>query len=311
MIQLYKERKMPDIIGDIHGAFDALEMLFRRLGYVKRNGIYRHPERYPVFVGDYIDRGDKVLETLQLIRSMQESDNAITLMGNHEYNYLCLQTESYSGKMLRENSENNLKQVAKTNSALFKPQERKSYLKWMSELPLIAESAAFRVVHAQWNDKDVSMLRLSGIKKLNRENLNKIHNDNALKSSVEIILKGKEVELPRLLHYQDYEGHARDNARISWWKKKNGDKLGDIFASLPQQVAEKKVGRFKHDFNEYYPKNERPVFFGHYWLPPSDFGLTADNACCVDFSIAKYGLLAAYRFNGEKKLSPKNLIKHY
>jgi hypothetical protein len=50
-----------------------------------------------------------------------------------------------------------------------------------------------------------------------------------------------------------------------------------------------------------------PVFFGHYWLsgPPA---ITAPNAACLDFSVAKEGYLTAYRWSGETQLSEQNLI---
>lgn len=78
-----------DIIGDIHGHADKLEELLTKLGYSKTNGIYSHLDRKVLFVGDYIDRGPKIRETLQIVRAMVDSGNAIALMGNHEYNALC------------------------------------------------------------------------------------------------------------------------------------------------------------------------------------------------------------------------------
>lgn len=51
-----------------------------------------------------------------------------------------------------------------------------------------------------------------------------------------------------------------------------------------------------------------PVFFGHYWVNGSP-GLTAPNAACVDFSVAKKGYLTAYRWSGETQLSNQNLIR--
>jgi predicted MPP superfamily phosphohydrolase len=77
---------MIDIIGDIHGHADKLEALLQKLGYAKHNGAYAHPEHTVLFVGDYIDRGPKIRETLEIVKAMVESLNALALMGNHEYN---------------------------------------------------------------------------------------------------------------------------------------------------------------------------------------------------------------------------------
>jgi hypothetical protein len=53
--------------------------------------------------------------------------------------------------------------------------------------------------------------------------------------------------------------------------------------------------------------DNKPVFFGHYWLNGSP-ELTAPNAACLDFSVARGGFLTAYRWSGKIQLSEKNLI---
>ena len=61
-----------DFIGDIHGHYDELCALLQKLGYVESAGAYRYPgnERTVVFLGDYVDRGPKVRETLNLVRAL-------------------------------------------------------------------------------------------------------------------------------------------------------------------------------------------------------------------------------------------------
>ena len=46
-----------DIIGDIHGCAKTLSVLLDKLGYVLESGIYRHPIRQVIFLGDFVDRG--------------------------------------------------------------------------------------------------------------------------------------------------------------------------------------------------------------------------------------------------------------
>ena len=41
-----------DLVGDIHGHADALNRLLRELDYAEIEGIFRHPERQIIFVGD-------------------------------------------------------------------------------------------------------------------------------------------------------------------------------------------------------------------------------------------------------------------
>ena len=50
----------------------------------------------------------------------------------------------------------------------------------------------------------------------------------------------------------------------------------------------------------------KPVFF-HYWLNVSP-GITASNAACLDFSVAKEGYLTAYRWSGESELTEDSLV---
>ena len=79
-----------DFIGDVHGHCDELRILLQKLGYVESVGAFRYPggERSVVFLGDYVDRGPKVRETLNLVRAMRDAGTAIALMGNHEFNML-------------------------------------------------------------------------------------------------------------------------------------------------------------------------------------------------------------------------------
>ena len=50
-----------DFIGDIHGHYDELRALLKKLGYVESAGSFRYPggTRSVVFLGDYVDRGPK------------------------------------------------------------------------------------------------------------------------------------------------------------------------------------------------------------------------------------------------------------
>ncbi|MDC6350459.1 metallophosphoesterase [Zeaxanthinibacter sp. PT1] len=61
-----------DLIGDIHGHADELQQLLLKLGYEKKDGVFAHEDRKAFFVGDYIDRGPKIPETLEIVRTMVE-----------------------------------------------------------------------------------------------------------------------------------------------------------------------------------------------------------------------------------------------
>ena len=53
-----------------------------------------------------------------------------------------------------------------------------------------------------------------------------------------------------------------------------------------------------------YPATAKPVFIGHYWLTGERPELLAPNVACLDWSVAKGGVLCAYRWNGEQTLDP-------
>jgi protein phosphatase len=88
-----------DFIGDVHGCCDELEELLSRLGYlpvpVETPGpgwsplSYVHPEgRRAVFVGDLVDRGPRVVDTLSLVRNMMQAGTALCVPGNHDMKLL-------------------------------------------------------------------------------------------------------------------------------------------------------------------------------------------------------------------------------
>lgn len=57
---------MIDFIGDIHGHASKLKQLLSDMQYELKNGAYHHLERKVVFIGDYIDRGLEIKETLDI-----------------------------------------------------------------------------------------------------------------------------------------------------------------------------------------------------------------------------------------------------
>lgn len=84
-LKLRKKDKGPfDIIGDIHGCCDELEMLLGRLGYFKTGDTYNHPAgRKVIFLGDLGDRGPRSLDSINLAMDMVQNGNAYYVPGNH------------------------------------------------------------------------------------------------------------------------------------------------------------------------------------------------------------------------------------
>ncbi len=84
-----------DIIGDIHGCCDELEALLKQLGYETEDlsqeqpfwnfPTYHHPEgRKALFLGDLVDRGPRILDTVRLVHNMIAAGSALCILGNHE-----------------------------------------------------------------------------------------------------------------------------------------------------------------------------------------------------------------------------------
>ena len=75
-----------DIIGDLHGCCDELEELLGVLGYVRNEGgIFVQPQgRRAFFLGDLVDRGPRIVDTLELIMGMCETGSALCVPGNHD-----------------------------------------------------------------------------------------------------------------------------------------------------------------------------------------------------------------------------------
>jgi protein phosphatase len=83
-----------DIIGDIHGCYDELQLLLKQLGYqfdlsehgeISPGPSARHPEgRKAVFLGDLVDRGPKITDVLKLVMNMVADGSALCVPGNHD-----------------------------------------------------------------------------------------------------------------------------------------------------------------------------------------------------------------------------------
>lgn len=301
---------MIDLIGDIHGHADELEELLLKLGYTKVDGVYSHKNRKALFVGDYIDRGPKIRETLQIVKSMVDSDNAIALMGNHEYNALCFHFQKAEGGHLRKHLIKNIIQhYATLKQFQGRQKEYEDYLEWFKTLPLYYETDDFRATHACWNNNSINYLRENLLKDRLTDELiyQSVNAGTELYEAIEQTLKGKEMKMPNGLSFNDKDGTERTEIRIKWWEDPSTMTYKSIsvepIESLPEtpiDVSEIKPFDFYHD-------NDKKVFFGHYWLK-GEPSLYRGNICCLDYSVAKRGKLVAYRLNGEAVLDSKNFV---
>jgi protein phosphatase len=79
-----------DIIGDVHGCFDELTQLLALLGYQKNAAqVFQPPEgRKAIFVGDLVDRGPKIPESVRLVKEMVDAGYAFCVPGNHDVKFM-------------------------------------------------------------------------------------------------------------------------------------------------------------------------------------------------------------------------------
>ena len=319
-----------DFIGDIHGHCDELVVLLKKLGYEERNGVFRYPgnERTVVFLGDYVDRGSQVRETINLVRSMRDAGSAVALMGNHEFNALSFWREngvgghlikSIRGGYLREHSFNKVAIHVKTvESYRGRKSEFLEMLDFLKTLPFYLETDAFRAQHACFDLKSAEMLKAANIRSFadgDYDELSARANDqyneyeDSLFYPIDLFLKGPEMDLPEGMTFQDAEGVRRKRTRLRWWINPKNANLQQLSFQAgvelpPVGVSPDVRGR------DFYGENERPDFFGHYWLTGTP-SLIRDNVCCLDYSVAGYrgdGRLAAYRFDGEQKLDASKFV---
>jgi hypothetical protein len=301
---------MIDLIGDIHGHADKLEALLQKLGYTQHNGAYAHPEATALFVGDYIDRGPKIRETLEIVKAMVDSRNAIALMGNHEYNALCFHFQETEGGHLRKHL---IKNIIQHYETLRQFQNRQSdyeaYLEWFKTLPLYYETDTFRAVHACWDQHHIDFLKRTLVNDRLTDALiyQSVKQGSTLNQAIDETLKGKEITLPEGLFFTDKDGTQRSEIRIKWWENPAEMTYQSISVEPIAHLPALPVDLAALPSSYYYPPTDKKVFFGHYWLKgePAFF---KKNICCLDYSVAKGGKLVAYRWDGVGELEVGNFV---
>ena len=319
-----------DFIGDIHGHYDELVVLLKKLGYQEQGGAYRFPgnARTVVFLGDYIDRGSQVRETVNLVRTMRDAGSAVALMGNHEFNALSFwhengagghHIEAIHGGFLREHTFNKVAIHVKTvESYRGRKNEFAEMLDFLKTLPFYLETETFRAQHACFDWHGVQILKDLNLRAFTDGNFDELiarandqynEYDDSLYYPLSLLLKGPELDLPDGLTFRDAEGVLRKRTRLRWWIDPKNANLQELSFQPGVELPPVEVPQEIHEL-DFYRENERPVFFGHYWLTGLP-ELIRDNVCCLDYSVAGYrgdGRLVAYRFDGEQKLDASKFV---
>lgn len=315
-----------DVIGDVHGRFDKLEALLKKLGYRRTNGAWRHADRRAIFVGDFIDRGPQGVEVVQAVRAMVDAGSALAIMGNHELNAIAWHTPDprnpgeylrphHTGKWGIKNRQQHQAFLAQVEAH---PQSHKEIVDWFLTLPLWIDEPGLRVVHACWHEPFMRWLspRLRERRHLTRELMvdatdepsDEAEKDNAEPSvfkAVEALTKGIEIPLPAPHQFNDKDGHVRHRVRARWW-----DTEATTFrqiALMPEEERRALPDIAVPAHARLPAADDRSTFFGHYWMTGTPAPQTP-SAACVDYSAGLGGPLVAYRWEGGGPLSTSQFV---
>ena len=311
-----------DLIGDVHGCAQSLERLLCLLGYKKSGGVYRHPERQVIFLGDIVDRGPRVREALHIVRDMVEQGSAKMILGNHELNAITFSTpSSVAGEYLRAHTPANIRQIAETLEQFANyPQEWQSFLRWFVELPLFLEiqhpqtHQVFRAVHACWDQRLITQHRATyGDGHIDWQFITR----SVQKGSLEAVTKqrltgGVDLPLPDGESMVSADGYVRRAFRTKFWGH-TAKTYGQLLFQpdpIPEHVAKAEISPEHREQMVRYDSSQPPLFIGHYWLKGQPRPL-ASNLACLDYSAVKYGRLVAYRMDGEAQLQPEKFVWIY
>jgi hypothetical protein len=299
-----------DIVGDVHGHAESFVNLIKELGYAPVNGVWQHPERTLISVGDIIDRGPGQRQIVDILKTMQQHGKAIVIMGNHEFYAIAWYLKDKNGQPLRPHSEKNLKEHG---AFLDQAQEGSDWyistIEWLKTLPLFFENDELRCVHAAWDSNHVRTLKQytdengvitantwASIGTLGREFL----------KALDYSLNGSKLTLPEGYSFVDSGGRSRTKARLKWWDIPSKPTYRNSCTSVPNLMELPDIPISL----KLLPSIEgnKPIFFGHYWMQGTPV-LMKSNVACLDWSVVvEEGVLAAYRFDGEQTLIADKLV---
>lgn len=300
-----------DLIGDVHGCARTLQLLLEQLGYRRHAGVWRHPSRMALFLGDIIDRGPRIREALEVVHSMVEAGQAQCLMGNHEFYALGWETPApveAQRLYVREHSPRHARLIEQTLEQFAQhPQDWKDYLAWFQQLPLLFDAGRFRAVHACWDAQLIAQLHQQyPDARIDTAFVQASALPGSLAHQVtQRLLRGTDLPLPAGLSVLSDEGFVRRSFRTKFWAHEPQTYADIVFQpdALPEEAAQRPLTAQERRQLLYYGPEQPLLFVGHYWRR----GLPApirDNLACLDYSAVKFGKLVAYRLDQETRLDP-------
>jgi len=273
-----------------------------------------------VFLGDLIDRGPGQLDTLLMVRSMVAAGSAQIVLGNHEFNAVAYATpHPERDDFCRSHNDKHTSQhEAFLADVTFGSPLHRSIIDWFTTIPLWLDLGGLRVVHACWSADHIEHLEAKtgpGNTLTEQLVIDATTAGTPIHDAVETVLKGPEVHLDGV-RYVDKDGHPRDHARLRWWDSeattlRNGvliedaTQLHDADGRPIDQLPDRPL---TDDELQAYTDPD-PVLFGHYWWRRETAETVNPRATCLDFSVAKGGVLRAYRWDGEDQLDERKFVE--
>ncbi len=306
-----------DLIGDIHGCGQTLERLLEILGYKKRSGIWQHAYRQALFLGDLIDRGPQIRETLHIVHAMVDAGHAYCIMGNHEYYALAWNTpasEQSTDEYVRAHSKHHTRLHRETLEQFEEhPYDWEDFNEWFLTLPLFIDAQRFRAVHACWDDRLINMLRTRFADgRVNQAFVQQ----SAIKGSFadqafNRLLRGVNLPLPHGMSQTSYDGFTRSSFRTKFWHDDaSALTYGDVVFqpdALPGDLAQEPLPTEYLQHVTGYDAQQPLLFVGHYWRQGQP-SLIRPNLACLDYSAVNGGKLVAYRLDQEQHLLPESFV---
>ncbi|NLD00561.1 MAG: serine/threonine protein phosphatase [Gammaproteobacteria bacterium] len=306
-----------DLIGDVHGCAQALERLLALLGYHKRAGVWQHPQRQAVFLGDLIDRGPQIRETLLIVRAMVDAGYAHCIMGNHEYYALAWNTpvdDASIQSYVREHSPRHARLQRETHEQFAEhPYDWQDFNQWFLNLPLFIDAERFRAVHACWDDRLINTLRArfpdgridTGFIQQS------VVSGSLADQTFNRLLRGVNLPLPYGMSQISQDGYRRSSFRTKFWQQEHTSlTYGDVVFqpdALPEHIAQKPLpAQYLRQISG-YDEQQPLLFVGHYWRQGQP-SLIRPNLACLDYSAVNGGKLVAYRLGQETRLLAHNFV---
>lgn len=141
-------------IGDIHGDYHTMVLLYNRIIDYIENGNDKH--NTIVFLGDYIDRGPDSKKVLDFLMNIEDSENVKHkfIVGNHEEFMLACRNAPHDYRTMdlwQYHGGKDTFQSFNINVDQFYGGKVDKYIDWMDNLPVIYYTDGYVFVHAAIN----------------------------------------------------------------------------------------------------------------------------------------------------------------